>query len=90
MVYLHYAHAIGMERLATLMNEIFSLTLQREGAISNMYWPAHVNRCWWQRQRSGATVLASPVVCSDETSARVSGKNWWEMGVCRDAGRAGT
>src|SRR5260370_24222063 len=24
------------------------------------------------------TVLASPVVCSDETSARVSGKNWWE------------
>jgi transposase len=23
-------------------------------------------------------VLASPVVCSDETSARVSGKNWWE------------
>ena len=25
-----------------------------------------------------ATVLASPVVCSDETSARVSGKNWWE------------
>ena len=25
-----------------------------------------------------ATVLASPVVCSDETSARVSGTNWWE------------
>ena len=25
-----------------------------------------------------ATVLASPVVCSDETSARVNGKNWWE------------
>ena len=23
-------------------------------------------------------MLASPVVCSDETSARVSGKNWWE------------
>jgi hypothetical protein len=25
-----------------------------------------------------ATVLASPVVRSDETPARVSGKNWWE------------
>jgi hypothetical protein len=25
-----------------------------------------------------AVVLASPVVCSDETSARVRGKNWWE------------
>jgi transposase len=23
-------------------------------------------------------VLASPMVCSDETSARVKGKNWWE------------
>ena len=34
-VYLHYAHAIGMERLATLMEEIFSLTIS-EGAISNM------------------------------------------------------
>ena len=26
-VYLHYAHAIGMERLATLMDEIFSLSI---------------------------------------------------------------
>ena len=25
-----------------------------------------------------AVVLASPVVCSDETSVRVKGKNWWE------------
>ena len=24
-------------------------------------------------------VLASPVVCSDETSVRVKGKNWWEV-----------
>ena len=37
-----------------------------------------MSRCWPQRQRSGETVLASPVVCSDETSARVNGKNWWE------------
>jgi transposase len=34
-VYLYYAHAISMERLATLMGEIFSLTLS-EGAISHM------------------------------------------------------
>ena len=34
-VYLHYAHAIGMERLATLMDEIFSLSIS-EGAISNI------------------------------------------------------
>ena len=34
-VYLHYAHAIGMERLALLMNELFSLSIS-EGAISNI------------------------------------------------------
>ena len=34
-VYLHYAHAIGMERLATLMDELFGLLIS-EGAISNM------------------------------------------------------
>ena len=75
-VYLHYAHAIGMERLATLMNEIFSLTLS-EGAISNMLARAR-GPLLVAAATICATVLASPVVCSDETSARVSGKNWWE------------
>ena len=34
-VYLHYAHAIGMERLALLMDELFSLSIS-EGAICNI------------------------------------------------------
>jgi len=75
-VYLHYAHAIGMERLAMLMEEIFSLTLS-EGAISNMLARARESLLA-AAATIRATVLASPVVCSDETSARVSGKNWWE------------
>ena len=75
-VYLHYAHAIGMERLARLMDEIFSLTLS-EGAISNMLARAR-EPLLVAAATIRATVLASPVVCSDETSARVSGKNWWE------------
>ena len=75
-VYLHYAHAIGMERLATLMNEIFSLTLS-EGAISNMLARGR-EPLLAAAATIRATVLASPVVCSDETSARVSGTNWWE------------
>lgn len=75
-VYLHYAHAIGMERLATLMEEVFSLTLS-EGAISNMLARAR-EPLLVAAATIRATVLASPVVCSDETSARVSGKNWWE------------
>ena len=75
-VYLHYGHAISMERLVTLMDELFSLSIS-EGAISNILARA-------REPLLNATaaiekvVLASPVVCSDETSVRVKGKNWWE------------
>jgi transposase len=75
-VYLHYAHAIGMERLALLMDELFSLSIS-EGAICNILARAREPLL----DASAAiekVVLASPVVCSDETSVRVKGKNWWE------------
>ena len=42
-VYLHYAHAIGMERLVLLMDELFSLAIS-EGAICNILARAR-NRC---------------------------------------------
>jgi transposase len=66
-VYLHYTHAIGMERLVTMMGEIFGLSVS-EGAISNILARA-------REPLASATaaiekvVLASPVVCSDETPA---------------------
>ena len=75
-VYLHYAHAIGMERLATLMDEIFSLSIS-EGAISNMLARSR-KPLLAAAETIRATVTASPVVCSDETSARVTGQTWWE------------
>jgi transposase len=75
-VYLHYAHAIGMERLATLMDELFSLSLS-EGAISNILGRARAPLLA-AAATIQAVVLTSPVVCSDETSARVKGKTWWE------------
>jgi transposase len=75
-VYLHYAHAIGMERLALLMNEVFSLSIS-EGAISNILARAR-QPLLAARATIQAVVLASPVICSDETSARVKGTNWWE------------
>jgi transposase len=75
-VYLHYAHAIGMERLALLMDELFSLSIS-EGAISNILARAR-EPLLAATATIQAVVLASPVVCSDETSARVKGKNWWE------------
>jgi transposase len=75
-VYLHYAQAIGLERLAALMGDIFGLAIS-EGAISNMLARARAPLLA-AAATIGATVTASPVVCSDETSARVSGKTWWE------------
>jgi transposase len=75
-VYLHYAHAIGMERLATLMDEVFSLSIS-EGAISNMLARAR-EPLLAAAVAIRETVTASAVVCSDETSARVSGKTCWE------------
>ena len=75
-VYLHYAHAIGMQRLVTLMNELFALAIS-EGAISNILARARVPLLG-----AAATiervVIASPVVCSDETAVRVKGKTGWE------------
>jgi transposase len=75
-VYLHYAHAISMERLVALMDELFSLSIS-EGAISNILARAR-EPLTDAAAAIEAVVLASPVVCSDETSARVKGKNWWE------------
>jgi transposase len=75
-VYLHYAHAIGIQRLALLMDEIFSLSIS-EGAISNILARAR-EPLLAAAATIRDTVTASSVVCSDETSARVIGKNWWE------------
>ena len=75
-VYLHYAHAIGMERLVMLMDELFGLAIS-EGAISNILARAR-EPLLAATAAIEQVVLASPVVCSDETSVRVKGKNWWE------------
>ena len=77
-VYLHYAHAIGMERLVTLLGELFGLTIS-EGAISNILARAR-EPLLEATAAIEKVVLASPVVCSDETSVRVKGKNWWDGG----------
>jgi transposase len=75
-VYLHYAHAIGLERLTLLLREVFSLTIS-EGALSNLLARAR-KPLLAATATIRARVIASPVICSDETSARVAGQTWWE------------
>jgi transposase len=70
------AQAIGFERLARLLTEVFGLTIS-EGAIANILARAKPPLLA-AAAAIAAAVRASPVVGSDETSARVAGKTWWQ------------
>ena len=71
-IHLHITQAIGFERLARLMAEVFGLTIS-EGAIANILARAETPLLA-AVVPIAAAVRASPVVGSDETSARVRGK----------------
>jgi transposase len=75
-VYLHYAHAIGLERLAGLFGEIFGLAIS-EGALCNILARAQAPLAA-AAQAIEAQVKAAEVVGSDETSVRVMKKTNWE------------
>ena len=76
MLHLHITQAISFERLSRLMGEVFGLTIS-EGAIANILARAEkplLAAC----VPIAAAVRASLVVGSDETSARVGAKTWWQ------------
>ena len=75
-LHLHITQAISFERLARLMSEVFGLTIS-EGAIANILARAQTPLLAAAAPMAAA-VRASPVVGSDETSARVCGKTWWQ------------
>jgi transposase len=75
-LHLHVTQAIGFERLAKLMDEVFGVTLS-EGAIANMLSRAEAPMIV-AAEKIGEEVRAAKVVASDETSARVKGKTWWQ------------
>ena len=75
-VYLHYAQAIGIERLRLVFGEVFGLSIS-EGAICNIL--ARAQAPLQAAASAIATrVTASDVVASDETSVRVMKKTCWE------------
>jgi transposase len=75
-LHLHITQAISFERLARLMGEVFGLTIS-EGAIANILARAQTPLLAAAAPLAAA-VRASAVVGSDETSARVCGKTWWQ------------
>jgi len=75
-VYLHYAQAIGLERLRCLLGEMFGLSIS-EGALSNILARAQAPLTA-AATAIAAQVTAADVVACDETSVRVMKQTHWE------------
>src|SRR5262245_53696796 len=74
--YLHGCQMIGYKRLTEVCEGLFGFTIS-QGAIANML--ARVGKAMAApADRIAAQVRASTVIASDETSARVKGKTWWQ------------
>jgi transposase len=74
--YLHEQHHVGYARLAVIARDVFGLELS-QGAIANAL--ARVaTRLAPQVAAIREQVRASPVIGSDETSARVNGRTHWQ------------
>jgi transposase len=73
---MRYSHGISYSRMQQMLDEVFGLELS-QGAIANL-----LSRVKGQLQSEVDGILArlrrSRLVGSDETSARVNGKNQWE------------
>jgi transposase len=74
--YMHGCQMVGYERLAEMLEDLFGLKIS-EGAIANMLSRAvkPFGKC---AEAIHETVRNSPVIASDETSARVKGKTHWQ------------
>jgi transposase len=74
--YLHACQMISYARMIEMLDGVFGLTIS-EGAIAKMLARAETS-FGTQADKIAATVRASEVIASDETSARVKGKTWWQ------------
>jgi transposase len=82
--YFHHEHHMGFERLQTVLADVLSLTVSEGGAV------AILERAGTAAQPEAEVIAEhvrqSPVIGSDETSARVNGHNWWEWVFVSAAG----
>ena len=74
--YLHGCQMVGYKRLTEVCQGLFGLTIS-QGAIANML--ARVGKAMAEpAERIAEKVRLGEVIASDETSARVKGKTWWQ------------
>jgi len=73
---LHHEHHIGFERLIQICGEICHLPLSEGGAVAIVQRAGQAVQ--GDAEAIGAQVRQSKVIGSDETSARVQGRNYWQ------------
>jgi transposase len=76
LAYLHARHHLGYERLVGVCRDVLRLEIS-EGAVAGAL-ARLAERARPAYEAIGAEVRAGPVIGSDETSARVNGRNWWQ------------
>lgn len=73
---LHHEHHIGYKRLCQICDELFDLELSAGGAVSIVERAGKAAE--EEAETIGEQVRRSKVIGSDETSARVHGRNYWQ------------
>jgi transposase len=74
--YLHGCQMVGYKRLTEVCQGLFGLTIS-QGAIANVL--ARAGKAFAApAERIAEEVRKAEVIASDETSARVKGKTWWQ------------
>lgn len=73
---LHHEHHVGYKRLRQICDELLGLELSVGGAVSIVERAGQA--AIEEAETIGEQVRQSKVIGSDETSARVHGKNWWQ------------
>lgn len=74
--YLHHEHHLGFERLCGVMRDVFGTSLSEGGAVAIIERAGQAAQP--EAEAIGERVRQSAVIASDETSARVHGRNQWE------------
>jgi len=74
--YLHHTHHLGFERLCEVLRDVFGTHLSEGGAVAILERAGEAAQA--EAEAIGTRVRQSTVIASDETSARVHGRNHWE------------
>ena len=75
-MYLHYENHVSYSRIEKYFKDIYNLDIS-EGLIDSVI-KSSAEVLLEKSNEIKEQIRSSNIVCSDETSARVKGKNWWQ------------